>query len=139
MGRFEVKDVADVENAQGNFAAAETRYREVLRTRRVVLGEQHPDTTKTLLALSGRFGRQMSAVRGAEWKAFEPLSATRGELASIIKLYQDQFGPSGMTVLEGTEAREERFLRRSGASSIRTCCDTWFLCSIFTPIRTADQ
>ena len=56
-----------------------------------------------------RFGRQLAAVRGAEWKAFPPLSATRGELASIIKLHQDKFGLTGLTVLEGTEAREERF------------------------------
>ena len=60
-------------------------------------------------APSRRFGRQLAAVRGAEWKAFAPLSATRGGLASITKLYQEKFGATGLTVLEGTEAREERF------------------------------
>ncbi len=56
-----------------------------------------------------KFGRQLAAVRGADWKGFTPLAATRGELASIEKLYGDSFGSNGLTLLEGTEAREQRF------------------------------
>lgn len=61
------------------------------------------------IAPTRRFGRQLAAVRGAEWKAFEPLSATQGELASISNLYQDHFGQTGLTILEGTGAREDKF------------------------------
>ena len=60
-------------------------------------------------ASSRRFGRHLAAVRGVDWKAFEPLSATQGELASLAKLYGDNFGQTGLTILEGTEAREEKF------------------------------
>ncbi len=56
-----------------------------------------------------KFGRQLTAVRGSDWKGFKPLGATRGELASIDKLYRDSFGGTGITLLEGTEAREQRF------------------------------
>ena len=56
-----------------------------------------------------KFGRQRVAVRGADWKGFTPLASTRGELAAIEKLYRDTVGNTGITLLEGTEAREQRF------------------------------
>jgi CHAT domain-containing protein len=56
-----------------------------------------------------KFGRQLAAVRGADWKGFTPLAATRGEMASIERLYRDTFGKDGLTLLEGTGAREQRF------------------------------
>jgi len=59
------------------------------------------------------FGRQATAWRGADWKRFQPLEGTRGELASLEKIYRDEFGMTGITVLERTDANEERFCREA--------------------------
>lgn len=59
------------------------------------------------------FGRALSVARGAEWKRFLPLEGTRGELATIEKLYRESFGTSGMTVLEQADADEDRFCREA--------------------------
>ena len=56
-----------------------------------------------------KFGRSPAVVRGSDWRGFTPLPATRGELATIDKLYRDLFGPDGVTLLEKTEANEKRF------------------------------
>ena len=56
-----------------------------------------------------KFGRHLAGVRGAEWRSFTPLPATRGEVASIDKLYRGLFGNDGVMVLEQTNASEARF------------------------------
>lgn len=55
-----------------------------------------------------KFGRDLAAVRGSDRKDFTPLSGTRGELASINKIYRDAFGSDGITTLERMEATESR-------------------------------
>lgn len=56
-----------------------------------------------------KFGRQLAGLRGADWRNFTPLPATRGEVATIDKLYRGLFGDAGVTVLEQTQASEARF------------------------------
>lgn len=54
-----------------------------------------------------QFGRRPT--RGADWKGFEPLAGTVGEIAVIEKTYRDFFGDEGLTTLEKGAAVEERF------------------------------
>lgn len=54
-----------------------------------------------------QFGRRPT--RGADWKGFEPLAGTVGEIAVIEKTYREFFGNSGVATLEKAEAVEERF------------------------------
>lgn len=54
-----------------------------------------------------QFGRRPT--RGADWKGFEPLAGTVGEIAVIEKTYRDIFGNEGVTTLEKAAAVEERF------------------------------
>ena len=56
-----------------------------------------------------KFGRHLAGVRGADWRSFTPLPATRGEVATIEKLYRGLFGDKGVTILEETGASEARF------------------------------
>ncbi len=56
-----------------------------------------------------KFGRTLAAVRGSDWRGFTPLPGTRGELATIDKLYRGIFGADGVTLLEKSEATEKRF------------------------------
>ncbi len=56
-----------------------------------------------------KFGSQLAAVRGSDWRGFTPLDATRGELATIEKMFRRRFGQDSVTPLEGAEANENRF------------------------------
>ena len=68
-----------------------------------------PDISQGTSTPKKKFGRTPSVVRGSDWRGFTPLSATRGELATIDKLYRGTFGPDGITLLEKSEANEKRF------------------------------
>lgn len=54
------------------------------------------------------FGRRLT--RGADWKAFEHLGGTVGEVAVIEKTYHEIFGADGLTTLEKAAAAEERIV-----------------------------
>jgi CHAT domain-containing protein/Flp pilus assembly protein TadD len=54
------------------------------------------------------FGRRLT--RGADWKAFDPLSGTVGEVAVIEKTYRELYGADGLTTLEKAAAAEERIV-----------------------------
>ncbi len=58
-----------------------------------------------------KFGR--SAVSEYDELKFAPLSATRGEMAAIEKMYRDNFGDEGFTSLEAGQATEEAFRRQA--------------------------
>lgn len=78
----------------------------------LVLGDVNYDEISSTVDSSApkkKFGRDLAAVRGADWKEFLPLDATRGELATIDKLYRDNFGVAGITLLEKSNATESRF------------------------------
>jgi CHAT domain-containing protein/Flp pilus assembly protein TadD len=78
----------------------------------LVLGDVNYDDSKTTVEPSvpkKKFGRDLAAVRGSDWKGFSPLDATRGELATIDKLYRDSYGVAGITLLEKSDATEARF------------------------------
>ena len=60
-----------------------------------------------------KFGRNLAAVRGSDWRGFTPLEATHGELATIDKMYRTLFGADGVTLLEKAEANEKRFLQEA--------------------------
>ena len=78
----------------------------------LVLGDVDYDSlpnSQDASAPKKKFGRNLAAVRGSDWRGFTPLPATRGELATIDKLYRGTFGPDGVTLLEKSEANEKRF------------------------------
>ncbi len=78
----------------------------------LVLGDVDYDSqpdSQTPAAPKKKFGRNLAAVRGDGWRGWGPLDATRGELASIDKLFRDNFGSDGVTLLEKSEASEKRF------------------------------
>ena len=78
----------------------------------LVLGDVNYDEIKTTVEPSApkkKFGRDLAAARGSDWKGFLPLDATRGELATIDKLYRDSYGVAGITLLEKSDATEARF------------------------------
>jgi CHAT domain-containing protein len=58
------------------------------------------------------FGRHR-APRGDAELRFDPLLGTRGELATIEKLYGKKWGPTGLTSLDGPAATEEAFRREA--------------------------
>ena len=78
----------------------------------LVLGDVDYDSqpdSQTPAAPKKKFGRNLAAVRGDGWRGWGPLGATRGEVASIDKLFRDTFGPDGITLLEKSGANEQRF------------------------------
>ena len=82
----------------------------------LVLGDVDYDALPDAPAMSApkkKFGRNLAAVRGTDWRGFTPLDATRGELATIEKLYRTLFGADGVTLLEKAEANEKRFLQEA--------------------------
>ena len=68
-----------------------------------------PADSQTPTAPKKKFGRNLAAVRGDGWRGWGPLAATRGEVASIDKLFRDINGAEGVTLLEKSEASEKRF------------------------------
>ena len=53
------------------------------------------------------------AVRDDQGDPFQPLAGTEGELATIQKLYRDNFGPDGLTALEATGALQDAVVRKA--------------------------
>jgi CHAT domain-containing protein len=60
-----------------------------------------------------QFGNSVRAIRDQGDEPFPPLSGTRGELATIQKLYRDNFGADGLTPLEGAAATRDAFVREA--------------------------
>ncbi len=67
--------------------------------------------TETNLPKKAFGGRR--AVRLVDGAPFAPLEATRGEIASLEKMYRSNFGREGIQVLEGGAARELAFRREA--------------------------
>jgi CHAT domain-containing protein len=53
------------------------------------------------------------AARGPQWRSFDRLDATLGELSTIQTMYQDRFVAEGLTRLRGAEASKARFAREA--------------------------
>ncbi len=103
--------IIPVPQALVSLLATENTKRPVVNDNLLVLGDVDYDSPPGNAEASPKkkFGRNLAGVRGADWRSFTPLPGTRGEVATIDKLYRGLFGNTGVTILEQTQASEARF------------------------------
>jgi CHAT domain-containing protein len=73
----------------------------------LVVADVNYDSRSAPVAVKAKRQFAARAARDEQAGLFEPLDGTRGELATIHKMYRDNFGAEGITTLESAAANQE--------------------------------